>query len=589
MDTKDRIAALKSGKWKGNEDFLYWCPQTNDYVSAEWDRSNRWWTILWHEGRGWKPEELVDYLEKQQAETNGNSWNKQDSWGGEQDGWTDRKEDVNRWSDDPNEWASNLKTIDWHGVQLVAVTKNFYEECPSVTARNAAEVAAIRKHHEIVVKDVMGNAPIPNPVTTFEEASMPDWLQAGLERHFEEPTAIQIQGWPVALQGRDLVGIAETGSGKTLAYLAPMMIHIMAQEELKAGEGPVGIVLAPTRELAIQINSVAEDFAGESGLKSCCVYGGAKVRDQGYAVQDKVDIIVGTPGRLIHLLNERWTNLNRVTYVVLDEADEMLSKGFGDQMKLILSQVRPDRQMLMFSATWPDTVQELARSHCKEDPVLIRIGGDVLRACRSIAQKVTVMERNIQTDEDIFQSKTIKLVEALKKSGVCEQWTNPDNKALIFGKTKYNVSRIVQELKETYNLNAAAMHSDLDQANRIWTLEQFKQGEITILAATNCLGRGHDIKNVNFVINFDAPDNIESYIHRIGRTGRAGNQGFSLILLSHKDYNLGPDLIKVLESTGQNVPESLKDLARSSMVESNWSVEQSQAEGGGWAGYAPTA
>jgi len=368
-----------------------------------------------------------------------------------------------------------------------------------------------------------------------------------------------------------------------------MMIHIMAQEELKPGDGPVGIVLAPTRELAIQINSVAEEFAGPSGLKSTCVYGGVPVKSQIWAVQEKNDIIVGTPGRLIQMLNEGHTALNRVTFVVLDEADEMLSKGFGDQINLILSQVRPDRQMLMFSATWPMVVQDLAKNHCRETPVIIRVGGDTLRACRDIYQTVMVIEdkREGGRPPDIQHLKMCKLVEALRKSGVTE--SNAQTKALVFCRTKSNVDMVVKTLKEEHDVWAGGMHSDMDQKERLWTLDEFKTGDLAILVATNCLGRGHDIRNVRYVINFDAPETIETYIHRIGRTGRAGDRGFALTLVSHKDYSLAPDLIKVLESTSQNVPENLRDLAKSNLWDSDWALEQQAREGAGgdaWGGYS---
>jgi ATP-dependent RNA helicase DDX5/DBP2 len=283
-------------------------------------------------------------------------------------------------------------------------------------------------------------------------------------------------------------------------------------------------------------------------------------------------------------LNEQKTNLNRVTYVVLDEADEMLTKGFGQQIDLILSQVRPDRQMLMFSATWPLVVQTLARNHCKEEPVMIRCGGDTLKACRTIIQKVVVID-GFETGGDLFSSKMCKLVEALHMSQVTEQYS--DSKALVFCRTKANVDLVVAQLGQDYEMQVGGMHSDMDQNARLWTLDEFKAGKLKVLVATNCLGRGHDIKNVNFVINFDSPEEIEMYIHRIGRTGRAGNQGFSLTLLSHKDSTIAPDLIKVLESTDQVVPPSLAEMAKSCMWESDWAVEQNRAEAaaGGWDNY----
>lgn len=476
-----------------------------------------------------------------------------DAWGDGAGGgwnWTD--------NDDPSSWATQInRQIDWNGMQLIKIEKNFYEEHHTVGARTDDEVQEIRRKYDIEVLGGEGsNGIIPNPVTTFEEASLPDWLLSQVHKKgFQAPTPIQIQVWPVALQGRDLIGIAETGSGKTLAYLLPMMVHIVAQDELKANEGPVGVVLCPTRELALQIDTVAKEYIGPSGLKSTCVYGGARVADQGRALREKNDIVVATPGRFIQLLNEAWTNLNRVTYVVLDEADEMLSKGFGQQIELIMTQVRPDRQVLMFSATWPKEVQSLSNKYCTAnegmEPVVIRVGGDKLAACRSITQNVLVFDAN--TD------KFYKLKEAIYRSK-CNVRGNP-HKCLIFCRTKSNVDDLVNRLNEE-NIEAWGLHAQKTQNERMWVLDQFKNGELSCVASTNCLGRGHDIPRVKYVINFDAPNNIESYIHRIGRTGRAGENGFAMTFLTEKDWKLAEPLVRVLSETKQPVPEKLQELAR---------------------------
>jgi len=566
-ELKTRIEGLRSGYW-ADDDFMYWSSERQEHVSAEWDDSlgkKGWWRYLYFEGYEYQPKDLQKRLESILASRAGGAdsgdivapwqnsdkkWNADSGWGG--------------WTDSADSWATNLdRKIDWHGVQLIPVEKNFYEEMPIVRDRTPDEVEEIRKYYDIQVVDVE-NKGVPNPVTSFVEASLPDWLLQTLDKKgWPSPTPVQIQVWPCALQGRDLIGIAETGSGKTLAYLAPMMVHIVAQEELKAGEGPVGLVLCPTRELAMQINDVAIEFVGPSGLRSTCVYGGVPSKEQGWALQQKNDIVVATPGRFIQLLNERYTNLNRVTYVVLDEADEMLSKGFGEQISLILSQVRPDRQMLMFSATWPQTVQILAKEHCKEEPVIIRIGGDALVACRNISQKIMVVE-NSETGGNIFDAKVTKLREALQKAGVDRQ---SDEKCLIFCRTKANCDQLVEDLR-VGGIEAGRLHSDMDQNQRSWMLKEFKEGFMTILVATNCLGRGHDIKNVKYVINFDAPENVENYIHRIGRTGRAGNKGISLTFMSNRDAGIALDLIKVLERTDQPVSKMLRDMAESELAKS---------------------
>jgi len=403
---------------------------------------------------------------------------------------------------------------------------------------------------------------------------MPNWLLSSVQGKFRAPTPIQIQVWPVALQGRDLIGVAETGSGKTLAYLLPMMIHIIAQEELKANEGPVGVVLCPTRELALQIHEVAQEFVGQSGLRSACVYGGMDVKQQGWALQEKTDIVVATPGRFIQLLNDGWTNLNRVTYVVLDEADEMLKAGFTHQIQLILSQVRPDRQMLMFSATWPKEVQKLAQEYCTAsegmEPVTIRIGGDRLFACRNIEQKVLVFSGAV----DKFN----KLTEAITKSG-CHKRSNPQ-KCLIFCRTKASVDSLVTNLLDA-GIEVGAIHSDKAQIERQSVLQAFKNGELSCLASTNCLGRGHDIPRVRYVINYDSPDSIESYIHRIGRTGRAGEKGYAMTFLTERDAKLAGPLVQVLNQTQQQIPEKLRELEleEQGWDQQSWGQWGQQADG----------
>jgi ATP-dependent RNA helicase DDX5/DBP2 len=227
--------------------------------------------------------------------------------------------------------------------------------------------------------------------------------------NFEKPTGIQSQGWPVALRGRDLIGLAETGSGKTLSFLLPSVVHINAQPLLERGDGPIVLVLAPTRELAVQIQNECIKFGSSSKIQNTCVYGGVpkgpQIRDlqKGKIISHSllfrlesnntkgVEICIATPGRLIDMLESRKTNLRRVTYLVLDEADRMLDMGFEPQIRKILEQIRPDRQTLMWSATWPREVQTLAREFLK-DPVQINIGSMTLSANHSVTQIVDVCQ-----------------------------------------------------------------------------------------------------------------------------------------------------------------------------------------------------
>lgn len=213
-----------------------------------------------------------------------------------------------------------------------------------------------------------------------------------VRRHgFKEPTSIQAQGWPIALSGRDMVGIASTGSGKTLSYILPAIVHINNQPKILRKDGPIALVLAPTRELAQQIQQVADDFGHSSGIRNTCLYGGAPKNLQARDLDVGVEIVIATPGRLLDFLESARTNLRRCTYLVLDEADRMLDMGFEPQIRKIIEQIRPDRQTLMWSATWPKEVQNLAEDFLK-DYAQINVGSLQLAANHNILQIIDVCQ-----------------------------------------------------------------------------------------------------------------------------------------------------------------------------------------------------
>ena len=216
-------------------------------------------------------------------------------------------------------------------------------------------------------------------------------LSAVRAANFTDPTPIQAQGWPVALSGRDVIGLADTGSGKTLAFLLPAVVHINAQPYLQPGDGPIVLVLAPTRELACQIQKECIKFGSSSKIKNTCVYGGVPRGPQIRDLRAGVEIVIATPGRLIDMLEGGKTNLKRVTYLVMDEADRMLDMGFEPQIRKIVSQVRPDRQTLMWSATWPKDVQQLANEFLK-DPVQVQIGSADLHSNKDITQIIDICD-----------------------------------------------------------------------------------------------------------------------------------------------------------------------------------------------------
>ncbi|XP_020249487.1 DEAD-box ATP-dependent RNA helicase 30-like [Asparagus officinalis] len=431
--------------------------------------------------------------------------------------------------------------------------------------RSRDEVAAYRRMRDITVE----GRDVPKPIRFFTEANFPEYcLEAISKCGFVEPTPIQSQGWPMALKGRDLVGIAETGSGKTLAYLLPALVHVNAQPRLAYGDGPIILILAPTRELAVQIQEEAKKFGSHSNVRSTCIYGGAPKGPQIRDLKKGVEIVIATPGRLIDMLEACHTNLRRVTYLVLDEADRMLDMGFEPQIRKIVSQIRPDRQTLYWSATWPREVESLARQFL-HNPYKVTIGSPELKANQSINQIVEVM-----SDHEKYP-RLVKLLGELMDG----------SRILVFLETKRGCDQVTRQLRMD-GWPALSIHGDKAQAERDWVLAEFKSGNSPIMTATDVAARGLDVKDIKCVINYDFPSCLEDYVHRIGRTGRAGAKGtaFTFFTLSNARYS--KSLIKILQEAGQSVSPALAALARSSGTTGGSGVNfRSRGRGGGRGGF----
>ncbi|RBQ87350.1 hypothetical protein VDGD_05689 [Verticillium dahliae] len=349
--------------------------------------------------------------------------------------------------------------------------KSFYKEHPDVAARSDAEVESFRKKHQMTIA---GNN-IPKPVETFDEANFPRYVIDEVKAQgFPAPTAIQSQGWPMALSGRDVVGIAETGSGKTLTYCLPAIVHINAQPLLAPGDGPIVLVLAPTRELAVQIQQEIAKFGKSSRIRNTCVYGGVPKGPQIRDLSRGVEVCIATPGRLIDMLEAGKTNLRRVTYLVLDEADRMLDMGFEPQIRKIISQIRPDKQTVMWSATWPKEVRALA-SDFLDDFIQVNIGSMDLAANHRITQIVEVVSESEKRD---------RMIKHLEKA-----MENKENKALVFVGTKRVADEITRFLRQD-GWPALSIHGDKQQNERDWVLDQFKTGKSPIMVATDVASRG---------------------------------------------------------------------------------------------------
>ncbi|KAK2663671.1 hypothetical protein Ddye_002245 [Dipteronia dyeriana] len=426
---------------------------------------------------------------------------------------------------------------------VVPFEKNFYIESPSVRAMTETEVMMFRSRKEITVE----GHDIPKPIRMFHEANFPGYcLEVIAKLGFVEPTPIQAQGWPMALKGRDLIGIAETGSGKTLAYLMPALVHVIAQPRLVQGEGPIVLVLAPTRELAVQIQEEALKFGSRASIRSTCVYGGTPKGPQIRDLQRGVEIVIATPGRLIDMLEAQHTNLRRVTYLVLDEADRMLDMGFEPQIRKIIAQIRPDRQTLYWSATWPREVETLARQFLR-NPYKVIVGSPDLKANQSINQVVEVV-----TEAEKY-NRMIKLLKEMMDG----------SRILIFVETKKGCDHVTRQLRMD-GWPALSIHGDKNQAERDWVLAEFKSGRSPIMTATDVAARGLDVKDIKCVINYDFPSSLEDYVHRIGRTGRAGARGTAFTFFTHSNAKFARELVKILLEAGQVVNHTLSAMARSS-------------------------
>ncbi|KAI2785289.1 Phosphomethylpyrimidine kinase-domain-containing protein [Daldinia loculata] len=439
--------------------------------------------------------------------------------------------------------GAGLHKQTWDLNSLPKFEKSFYKEDEAVARRPASEVERFRKDHQIAIS----GHDVPKPVETFDEAGFPRYVMDEVKAQgFPAPTAIQSQGWPMALSGRDVVGIAETGSGKTLTYCLPAIVHINAQPLLAPGDGPIVLVLAPTRELAVQIQQEITKFGKSSRIRNTCVYGGVPRGPQIRDLTKGVEVCIATPGRLIDMLEGGKTNLRRVTYLVLDEADRMLDMGFEPQIRKIISQIRPDRQTLMWSATWPKEVRALA-AEFQTDFIQVNIGSLDLSANHRITQVVEVVSEGEKRD---------RMIKHLEKI-----MDNKENKCLLFVGTKRVADEITRFLRQD-GWPALSIHGDKQQNERDWVLDQFKTGKSPIMVATDVASRGIDVRNITHVINYDYPNNSEDYIHRIGRTGRAGANGTAITLFTADNSKQARDLVAVLQEAKQQIDPRLHEMAR---------------------------
>ncbi|EXK89760.1 pre-mRNA-processing ATP-dependent RNA helicase PRP5 [Fusarium oxysporum f. sp. raphani 54005] len=441
----------------------------------------------------------------------------------------------------------DIPAIDYSKIEIEPIRKNFWVEPAELSLLTEAEVADLRLELDGIK---VNGKDVPKPVQK--------WAQCGLTRQtldvidnlgFEKPTPIQMQALPALMSGRDVIGVAKTGSGKTMAFLLPMFRHIKDQPPLKDTDGPIGLIMTPTRELAVQIHRDCKPFLKMMGLRSVCAYGGAPIRDQIAELKRGAEIIVCTPGRMIDLLaanQGRVTNLKRVTYVVLDEADRMFDMGFEPQVMKIFANMRPDRQTILFSATMPRIIDSLTKKVLK-NPIEVTVGGRSVVA-KEIDQIVEVRDE---------PSKFLRVLELLGELYDRDE----DARTLIFVERQEKADDLLKELM-IKGYPCMSIHGGKDQIDRDSTISDFKKGVVPILIATSVAARGLDVKQLKLVINYDAPNHLEDYVHRAGRTGRAGNTGVAVTFVTPEQENCSVGIAKALEQSGQPVPERLDEMRK---------------------------
>lgn len=396
---------------------------------------------------------------------------------------------------------------------------------------------------------------------TFNELNIVEpILRAVHEKGYDHPTPIQEEAIPTVLHGKDIFGIAQTGTGKTAAFAIPILQKLWEEKSCdntaqlpeaatgqpvtaenmprrkerrgrahgrEKGSGPIrALILTPTRELALQIDECFTDYGKYTGLRHTAIFGGVKQGSQVEKLRRGVDILIATPGRLLDLINQKIVKLGGLTHFVLDEADRMLDMGFIADVKRLLPLLPQDRQTLFFSATMPAAIVSLSRS-ILHNPLRVEVTPES-STVDTVNQCIYFVEK---------PDKKGLLLSVLKKER--------DKSVLIFSRTKHDADKIAISLKKA-GINSTAIHGDKSQGQRQQALSDFKSGKIKVMVATDIAARGIDIKELEIVINYDLPDVVETYVHRIGRTGRAGHSGTALTFCSQDDHMIVKDIQRLV-------------------------------------------
>lgn len=413
---------------------------------------------------------------------------------------------------------------------------------------------------------------IPNPMRSWEESNLPRNLLDIIEKvGYTEPSAVQRAAIPISLQNRDLIGVAVTGSGKTAAFLLPLLVYIselprLSEYEWRKNDGPYSIILAPTRELAQQIEAEAKKFTAHLGFTVVSIVGGHSLEEQAYAIRNGAEIIIATPGRLVDCIERRMLVLSQCCYVIMDEADRMIDLGFEEPVNKILdalpvANAKPDteeaenpqamsqhlggkdryRQTMMYTATMPSAVERIAKKYLRR-PAIVNIG--------NVGEAVETVEQRVE-----FVSGEDKRKKRLAEILSSREFRPP---IIVFVNIKRNCDAVARDIKQM-GFSAVTLHGSKTQEQREAALASLRNGSTDILVATDLAGRGIDVSDVSLIVNFNMATNIESYTHRVGRTGRAGKSGVALTFLGNEDTDVMYDLKQMLmKSSISRVPEELR-------------------------------
>lgn len=411
---------------------------------------------------------------------------------------------------------------------------------------------------------------IPNPMRSWKESNLPKRLLDIVDSvGYTEPSAVQRAAIPVAMQSRDLIGVAVTGSGKTAAFLLPLLVYISelpALNEATKNDGPYAIILAPTRELAQQIEIEAKKFATPLGFTCVSLVGGHSIEEQSFNMRDGAEIIIATPGRLVDCIERRVLVLSQCCYIIMDEADRMIDLGFEEPVNKILDALpvtneKPDtddaenavamsrhlgdkdryRQTMMYTATMPPAVERIARKYLRR-PAIVTIG-NVGEAVDTVEQRVEFIQ-----GEDKRKKRLNEILHS-------REFAPP---IIVFVNIKRNCDAVARDVQRM-GFRSTTLHGSKTQDQREAALESLRSGNTDILVATDLAGRGIDVPDVSLVVNFNMATNIESYTHRIGRTGRAGKTGTAITFLGSEDHDVLYDLKQMISKSDiSRVPEELR-------------------------------